>query len=203
MTNLVDYTKRELELLCKNTDEDPMQDFMNVHILGMVKEFSKAGHSGSSASYAISVLTRLLAFKPLTPLTGEDDEWTMVSNSEPEGPLYQNNRYGSVFKDNKGAYDISGRVFENGDGTRFSNSDSRIPVTFPYLPNTEIVRVGKTSRPADHISMNKEQVIGMMFAVLGNVKGLSYERAELIVNTVMNAYLEGGVFRGLVDSIED
>ena len=45
----------------------------------MMQEFANEGHSGFSASYAISILTKLMDFKPLSPLTGEDDEWNNIS----------------------------------------------------------------------------------------------------------------------------
>lgn len=48
---------------------------MHDNIISIVEMFSEQGHSSFSASYAISHLTRLLEFKPLSPLTGEDDEW--------------------------------------------------------------------------------------------------------------------------------
>ena len=38
-------------------------------------------------------LHRVVDFKPLSPLTGEDDEWNEVA-----GGIFQNNRYGSIFK---------------------------------------------------------------------------------------------------------
>lgn len=66
---MIEYAKRELELIGK--DEDGMQELMNKNILEIVEIFSKQGHSGFSAGYALNVLERLLKYKPLTPLTGE------------------------------------------------------------------------------------------------------------------------------------
>lgn len=145
--SLVEYAKSELERLTK--DKDGMQEVINRDILEIVEKFSGQGHSGFSASYALSILERLLRFKPIAPLTGEDDEWAEIH--EKNGlTTYQNRRCCSVFKD---VYD-DGRVeftdvdrvickdFKNEDAPSWSNSfitknivDEMFPITFPYSPS--------------------------------------------------------------------
>ena len=71
--NITEYAKSELERLGK--DDEGMQELINKDILEIVERFASQGHSGFSASYALSVLERLLRFKPLTALTGEEEEW--------------------------------------------------------------------------------------------------------------------------------
>lgn len=141
MSNLLSYAEKEMNLIGL-TDEDGMNGAMRKHILHMVKEFSEEGHSGYSASYAISCLKRLLSYKPLSPLTGEDDEWGDVS--EMSGTtLYQNKRHSSVFKEGKDgeAYDIDGKLFwewytdpdtNEKHKSYYTNKESNVPVTFPY-----------------------------------------------------------------------
>lgn len=132
MSNLIEHAKRELALLRgDSTEPDPMQDMMEKHILSMVEEFSKEGHSGFSASYAISILNRLLQFRPVTPLTGEDHEWNDVRDG-----LLQNNRCIAVFKSTKTgeAFYIEGNVFRNQHGHCYTNYLSKVPVTFPWTP---------------------------------------------------------------------
>ena len=141
MSNLLDYAKDELNRIGMTKDSpDEMNRMMRKHVLHMMKEFAKEGHSGFSAGYAISILTKLMDFKPLSPLTGADDEWVNISDYGPE-PHYQNKRRSSVFKNADGScYDIDGRVFwewyrdENGEAvkTYYTSYDSRVPVTFPY-----------------------------------------------------------------------
>ncbi len=145
--SLLGHAEYELDRLGLN-DGDDMNGVMRKHLLHMVKEFADEGHSGFSANYAIKCLQRLLHFKPLTPLTGEDDEWTEVSQISGY-PHFQNKRYGSVFKDGKdgNAYDIDGKVFwewledENGEKFKsyFTSIESRVPVTFPYTVPDEPV----------------------------------------------------------------
>ena len=82
-----------------------------------------------------------MAYKPLTPLTGEDDEWNDISEYC-NHTTYQNKRFSRVFKDGRDgeAYDIEGKIFwewnVHEDGTPYKcyygNGDSRMPVTFPY-----------------------------------------------------------------------
>jgi len=109
-----------------------MQDMLDSHILKMVEEFSKEGHSGFSAGYAVGLLERLLRFEPITPLTGEDSEWNEVD----EGLTLQNNRCSAVFKDvpSGEAYYIEGNIFRNQRGVCFTGKYSRTPVKFPWTP---------------------------------------------------------------------
>jgi hypothetical protein len=107
--SLLNHAKNELDAIGMD-ETDSMNGKMRKHILHMVEEFSKAGHSGFSSSYAIDVLSKLLKYEPLCPLTGDDDEWVNVA--EDNGyPLYQNKRASRVFKNNDVAYDIDGIVF--------------------------------------------------------------------------------------------
>ena len=111
-------------------------------ILEIVDVFSAQGHSGLSASYAINVLNRLLRYRPLTPLTGEEDEWEESKFlSDEEKTVEQNKRFSSVFRenhDNSTAYDIDGKIFsDDGGETWYTNRHSKVPITFPYLPGDD------------------------------------------------------------------
>jgi len=141
--SMKEFAKSELDRIGM-TDDDPTGEDMNFHmrehILRMVDEFSKEGHSGFSAHYAINVLKKLLAMEPLSPLTGEDDEWMHVYDDNNGDPVYQNVRLSSVFKGPDGAYDIDGKVFwewftdEDGEKSKiyFTSKGSAVPVEFPY-----------------------------------------------------------------------
>ena len=135
------------------TDEDgkfndEMQELICKHVLKLLEVFNGEGHSGSSAPYAINLFEKLAKFEPVAPLTGEDWEWTDVSEygGRDNGILYQNKRCGHVFKDNDGAYDMDGIIFwewftdkETGEKFKsyFTSRESRVPVTFPYTPKRE------------------------------------------------------------------
>ena len=92
---LMSYAESELARIPH--DQDGMQDLMDEYILEIIKTFGEQGHSGFSADYAISVLERLLRFKPITLLTGEDDEWEDTGYG-----TWQNKRCSSVFKESDG-----------------------------------------------------------------------------------------------------
>ncbi len=156
MGNLVKYAERELEIIgLKKDSEDDMDRWMYEHIIKMVQMFSEEGHSGFSASYAISILKKVLNYEPLTPLTGEDSEWLEVS----EG-MFQNIRCSHVLKENGKSYDINGIVFEEPDGCRFTSRDSRVFVEFPYTPTTIIRKVKKDTLLDTFVHHIKDVIFG-------------------------------------------
>jgi hypothetical protein len=53
----------------------------------------------------------LLQHKPLSPLTGADDEWQDIGTDNDGNTIYQNKRASSVFKQNEQAYWMDGIVF--------------------------------------------------------------------------------------------
>jgi hypothetical protein len=136
------------ELPSPNGDE--MQELINDQILEIVLVFSTHGHGACSAPYASALIDRLLRFEPLSPLTGEDAEWNKIGED-----TWQNRRCGHVFKDATGAAcNIEGRVFVTPNGEPYTNRNSCVPVTFPYTPKTEYVKVDADGQPTaggDHV----------------------------------------------------
>ena len=131
MSNLVEYAKDELKRIGMIDSGEPYNDWAAKAILDLIELFSSQDHSGFSAPYVINTFSRLAMFKPLSPLTGEDDEWKEVTSGG-----FQNKRYSAVFKDRKDgtAYNIEGKVFtDNGGETWYTCRDSRVDVTFPYV----------------------------------------------------------------------
>lgn len=138
---LVEHAKREFELLGW-PGECPMQKEMCDCIIELLETFSNQGHTGMTAPYALAYFDKLAKFDPISPLTGDEDEWCDVSEEIGE-PLYQNKRDGEVFKDGSGqAYWIGGKIFREPNGCTFTSSDSCVPVTFPWTkPDPEIIDV--------------------------------------------------------------
>lgn len=130
---LVAWAKNELDMLVGDGD-DGTQAAINEDILEIVKVFASQRHSDLSASYTLGILKRLLSWKPITPLTGEDAEWDEVFDSERK--TQQNKRCSAVFRDNfdnSTARYIYGKVFsDDGGKTWFTNCDSSVHVTFPF-----------------------------------------------------------------------
>lgn len=130
MSNLVDYAKEELKRIGMIDSGEPYNDFATKSILDLIELFASQGHSGFTAPYVINAFTRLAMFKPLSPLTGEDDEWNDIG----DGGSLQNKRYSAVFKNKDGnAYDINGKVFTDDGEVWYECKDSRVNVTFPYV----------------------------------------------------------------------
>ena len=136
---LMTHAINELKSIGMWDSADEMDQAMLDNIIELIETFTDQGHSGFSASYILNIFDKLANYKPLGPLTGEDDEWNDVG--EISGyTLYQNKRRGSVFKEEDEVYDIDGKVFwewfldseGNTIKTYYTNSGCRVPVTFPY-----------------------------------------------------------------------
>lgn len=142
--NIVRHAEREFLAAGYKTlnqeQEDGPNKWMQENVLELIEIFSRQGHSGFSAPYAVETFRKLALYEPLVPLSGSDDEWIEVGDG-----VFQNIRCSRVFKDkdrfNGQAYDIEGRIFREPNGACYSNSDSYVPVTFPYIPKREYVDV--------------------------------------------------------------
>lgn len=86
----------------------------------ILEKFFDQWDSGGAVYAVAPVLQRLIAGKPLSPLTGEDHEWVVHDFAD---HLYaQNKRCGTVFKDREGrCYNI--------------DEPGRPTITFPYWPD--------------------------------------------------------------------
>lgn len=161
MTNYDKHAYREFRAAGwvdeNNNFKDEMQEMICRHVLALLDVFSGEGHSGSTAPYTINMFKALASFEPLVPLTGEDWEWSEVSERM-GSRCWQNKRASRVFKDEDGrAYDIDGKVFwewserplmDDEEGypgmsepykSYYTCRESRVYVTFPYTPKTEYV----------------------------------------------------------------
>lgn len=142
---MLDRAKYELDLLLKKAKEkdpdDDMQEWMNNNLLEVLKVISEQGHSGFSIQYFKSMLNRLIDGKPLTPLTGEDDEWIKLV---PDDDTLMNKRCCSVFKYEDGIIKNIDSVMVSDDGghswfnsAMFNDLET---VSFPYMPPDEPIR---------------------------------------------------------------
>ena len=145
MSNLVDYAKDELKRIGMVDSGEDCNDWATKAILELIELFASQGHSGFSAPYVINSFSRLAMFKPLSSLTGEDDEWDEVGDR-----LFQNKRYSAVFKNKDGAaYNIDGKVFTDDGKVWYRCKESRVNVTFPYEVPDKPEYVYKNKEVAD------------------------------------------------------
>lgn len=139
-SHLIAHAKREFlamgyEPPSSTSPADPNL-WIQQNILELLKVFADQGHSGFSASYCIDLFTKLARYEPLCPLSGADDEWVDVGHG-----LEQNKRCSKVFRQDGKAYNIDGKVFMLPDGGTYTSAESRVYITFPYMPKTEYVEV--------------------------------------------------------------
>jgi len=137
--NKLTWARDELRRAGYSTDdpEDGPDKWIAENVIQLLQVFSEQGHSGSSAPFAIRIFEQLASWKPLTPLTGNDEEWQHFDNES----ISQNIRDSSVFKNIDGvAYWTEGKVFwewfsyEGGEPYKsyFTNSESSVDVAFPW-----------------------------------------------------------------------
>lgn len=125
--SMMEWAKDELNLYFK--EDDDYSRMVKSDVLEVLRVLCNQGHTGLSASIVMGFIKRLWKWKPLTPLTGEDDEWNEVA----EGVM-QNKRCSAVFKRENGAYYLDGRCFTEppSNDITFTTKESSIPVTFPF-----------------------------------------------------------------------
>lgn len=124
--SIIEHAKAELSAI--NFGEDDSRVMVEI-----LEKFLDQWDSGGAVSVAAPVLQRLIAGKPLSPLTGSDDEWFDPMG---DGLMLQNKRCSSVFKD-----------WRNADGTLsmeagrgellihdINSAKPFEPITFPYWP---------------------------------------------------------------------
>lgn len=136
-SNIVAYADAELQAAGWYEDDAFYGDLVPKAVLRSARLFSIEGHSGMSAGLVNRISSNVCMFKPLTPLTGADDEWIEVGDG-----VFQNKRMSSIFKSAGRAYWIKGRVFREPNGATFTSRDSRVDIEFPWSPTEpEIVDV--------------------------------------------------------------
>lgn len=148
--SLLDHARRELDLAGIGDEDADYGGMLKDATLQLVEVFAAQGHSGSSAAMVTELVQRLMRYDILTPLTGEDSEWTDVA--EYGGDIqWQNNRLSHVFRDGGDgqAYDIDAIVLIDPQGHRWMGP--RKYIEFPYLPAREEYRIDAHGRSiGDH-----------------------------------------------------
>lgn len=142
--SLIQHAKSELEIAGMFGPESAYGGMIGEAVMELVELFAKQGHSGMSASLTLALFKKVADYKTLTPITGQDDEWTEVSFDE---GLYQNKRLSSVFKKGKDGkpYYLDAIIWTEGDssfsGTRQGISSHQSIKSFPFTPKTFKIEV--------------------------------------------------------------
>lgn len=151
--NLIEHAKSELLALGYTPASDNLADIdkrIQENILELIEVFSEQDHSGHSAAYCLKMFARLADFKPLSPITCEDREWSEVREDEGK-KFYQNNRLSSVFKEGDSKpYYIDAIVWRNQEGVAYTggaldSKGNRISssqnIRLPFTPKTFYIDV--------------------------------------------------------------
>lgn len=123
-------------------------------LLNMIRDTIINNYSIEEIDMVVELYNRLIKLKCLIYLTGEDDEWELVSDN-----LYRNKRHYSVYKDNNNAYDIHGCLLID-KNTNYKFYDKKYSVIkidkFPYYPIEKIMYVDKNNYNND-VNITYEQ----------------------------------------------
>jgi len=142
------HIERELEIfgLGKDVDENSSQGELRRAIIELMDVFVKQNLTITCRDACRHLLLKLIPLRPLTPLTGEEDEWNLIEEN-----LWQNKRYVFVFKDGDGnAFDCSRKVFRKGAGGGwYATKDSTVKIEFPYTPYREFIQLDEEGNVVD------------------------------------------------------
>ena len=101
-------------------------------------------------------ICRLLSWKPIIPLTGTEEEWNTIRDG-----FEQNELCSAVFrynKDNSTAHYMDGKIFSNDGGMSwYTNKESHINITFPFIVPDETERV-YLDKEGNVITNDKEKI---------------------------------------------
>ena len=117
MTTLLQHTKSELRAAGLFGEDSDFDGEIGVQVTALMETLLAYGQSGTIFARTLEVFNRVAEGLPLTPLTGDDDEWEIPNGMG--GQMYINKRCTRVFKDDDMAWDVR---------------KGRTPIAFPYFP---------------------------------------------------------------------
>jgi hypothetical protein len=115
--NYIEWAKREIEYAklvehkdtteITNDDDRRCEEIMNDYVdsvydsaLALLVKFSEQDHSGMSAGITLRIFNKLAKWEPLTPLTGDENEWSNETTGDQAGwEEQQNIRDTRVFRE--------------------------------------------------------------------------------------------------------
>lgn len=187
MAGLVEFAEGELNLLlksCKDSESLKTQKAVNDDILDIIKLFSSQGHSGFSAGYSLNILKRLLDYKPLSAITGDEDEWEQL-NYSPD-LAYQNKRCPSLFRDADGkVYNVEARIFSDDNGhTWYNCKESREYIELPYeVPAKPECIIIDNMQERNSVMVN---ICNIIIALGGKIEKFDDITEETLIETILS-----------------
>ena len=143
-----------LSNLYPDSDNPFVLSYFEKEILALVDRFNNSGQSEGSAPYIANEIAecvkKLCLKQPISPITGEDSEWSNESlYSNDKDALFQNKRCSALFKhvESGVCYYLDAIVFRGeGEGVSFKGTvqgvtSRQIIKSFPFIPKTFYVDV--------------------------------------------------------------
>jgi hypothetical protein len=200
MTNTQSHAQVELDILSKSVPDALILEFKD-EILALCEKFGKSGQSGGSAPYVAGALSsavkKLCMFQTIAPLTGEDSEWTDITQENNGEMFYQNKRNSAVFKDKDGVWYLdaivwcadtpgeSGNNWDNFSGTVQGIKSRAYIKEFPFEPKTFHINVTREKLPHDWTEepffQESDYYLTEEFAITGMKKWLVGDKYRYII----------------------
>lgn len=159
--NLMEWAKREVDIAISKEAPDRKNGEFDYgaacyeSALEILQTIANQGHSGMSIGFTMSILNKLVKYKPLTPIDDIDSVWNYSHRiKEIKADCYQCNRLFSLFKyvydDGRVEYHDNDRLIciDIDSGNSYSNGfvKSRIrkeipKIEFPYQPESKPYRI--------------------------------------------------------------
>lgn len=139
---LKEFSKTELDLLKPNDEkEKELQEAINDGVLHVVEAFEKEYLTPLTNNYMISILERLLRFKPITAIENNESDWLGLETKKDGTKIFYHKRCRSVHKyvspDNEVEYlDADAVICSEDGGASWDNYEAyqgKIG-NFPYYP---------------------------------------------------------------------
>ncbi len=138
-----EFVVEELKRLDLLTDEGVAAREDEVALVDAIIDTAKSLSESLTAMELITIsriLPRLLMGQPMSALTGEEDEWEAAPTDDDPNQLV-NKRCRSVFKSGNSVWDVHAKIFVSPDTGPFVGDESILPVTFPYLPQAQYIKI--------------------------------------------------------------
>lgn len=95
MSNLTDHARRELEIA--GFESEVYGTLLGDAVMELIDVFDKQEHSGHSAYVVLTAFAEVAAFRTLSPLTNNPDEWMEVADGK-----WQSRRNPGAFSEDGG-----------------------------------------------------------------------------------------------------
>ena len=174
------WAEHEVKIVLDNLKKDQSEDYRYTEAvlnaaLEVYNVLMEQDHSGMSYNCTCKILKDLLDRKPLTPITGRDDEWG-YTETRPDGTI----KYSDVDRVRSAEVGTHDYCWSSGTSTRVV--DELFPITLPYYPEgTFLVDSVTINSLGEDILFNCGDYNGVFIYSLRTPDGKRYEVNRLFL----------------------